>query len=290
VLLASLVCGAVGSLVVGNRMAFFSDALAHNAFAGVALGLLTALFFGVPRDHFWSWVTPIMIVFGVLVGMSIAFVRERTDLASDTVIGVFFAGGIGLAAVLVQVIKDRAFFTLEDFLFGNPVTVSARDLVLLLELTLITGVVLVWMYNQLVFTSFNASLARSRRIPVRLCSYVFIVLLALIVNVCLKTVGVLLINALLIVPAATVGNVARNMRQMFLGTVALCLVVSGVGVWLSAAVAIPNPNNPRSPIIFGIAGTMVVISVLLFFLSMVVEPARRWWQRSRIVAAGNTKV
>src|SRR5262249_43525958 len=100
VLLVSLVCGAVGSLVVGNRMAFFSDALAHCAFAGVALGFLLALGFGAHDPAAFShWVTPVMVAFGVVVGLSIAYVRERTSLANDTVIGVFFAGAIGLGAV-----------------------------------------------------------------------------------------------------------------------------------------------------------------------------------------------
>lgn len=286
VVLASLVCGAVGSLVVGNRMAFFSDALAHCAFAGVALGFLIALIGGVTDEReFWNWVVPIMIVFGVLVGLGIAWVRERTTLASDTIIGVFFAGAIGFAALLRKLIRNRRLFNLDDFLFGDPVTVTAEDLVFLLLLMLVTGVFLVAMYNQLVFTSFNPSLARSRRIPVRWSNYLFIVLLALIVNVCLKTVGVLLINALLIVPAATVGNVARNMRQLFWGTLLLGLVISALGFWLSAEIAIPNPNNPLDPIQFGIGGTMVVLSVMLFYLSIPLESLRRrWWQRQSITS------
>src|SRR5262245_46489293 len=99
--LVGLSCGAVGSVVVGTRMAFFSDALAHCAFAGIGIGFL---FFelvlepqGVPHKQFWTWVTPIMVAFGILVGFGIAAVREMTGLASDTIIGVFFAGAIGLA-------------------------------------------------------------------------------------------------------------------------------------------------------------------------------------------------
>jgi zinc transport system permease protein len=284
VLLASLVCGAVGSMVVGNRMAFFSDALAHCAFAGIALGFLIALLGGIREERqFWQWVTPIMITFGILVGIGIAWVREATGLASDTVIGVFFAGAIGFAALLRNVIRSRRLFNLEDFLFGDPITVSSDDLIYLFLLVVVTAVLLGWMYNDLVFTSFNASLARSRRIRIRLCNYAFIVLLALIVNVCLKTVGVLLINALLIVPAATIGNVARNMRQLFWGTIGLCLFISCFGLWLSAQVRIPDPARPRAPIQLGIGGTMVVLAVVLFFLSMAVRPLQRWRDQRRQV-------
>src|SRR5262249_3631386 len=100
IVLVSLICGAVGSLVGGNRMAFFSDALAHCAFAGLALGLLLGYAAGAKiNEEFQAWLVPlVMVSFGVVVGVLIAYVREKTHLASDTVIGVFFAGAIGLGA------------------------------------------------------------------------------------------------------------------------------------------------------------------------------------------------
>src|SRR5271170_104116 len=95
-LLVCFICGAMGSLVVGNRMAFFSDALAHCAFAGVGLGLLLCIFAGTPDDLVRQRILLIMLAFGVTIGLLIAFVREQTGLASDTVIGVFYAGAVGL--------------------------------------------------------------------------------------------------------------------------------------------------------------------------------------------------
>src|SRR5271170_5016749 len=94
ILLVTTICGMVGALVVGNRMAFFSDAMAHCAFAGVALGVLLTLGLGKTddRDHYDWLVRLIMVGFGAIVGVGIAFVKEKTELASDTVIGVFFAG------------------------------------------------------------------------------------------------------------------------------------------------------------------------------------------------------
>src|SRR5258708_5851760 len=85
VILISLICGAVGSLVTGKRMAFFSDALAHCAFAGIALGFILAWTQGVTsQTDFYQWATPVMIAFGIAVGLGIAFVRENTSLGSDT--------------------------------------------------------------------------------------------------------------------------------------------------------------------------------------------------------------
>jgi zinc transport system permease protein len=281
VVLVCLICGAVGSLIVSNRMAFFSDALAHCAFAGVALGLLVGLFAGALKDgHYYQWGIPAtMVIFGVLVGLAIAYVREKTTLANDTVIGVFFAGAIGFGAMLLKALSTRAFLNPENFLFGDPLLVDRADSVVLFLLALVTGGLLAWVYNQFVFTSFNLSLARSRQIRVRLCNYAFIVLLALIVNLSLKTVGALLINALLIVPAATANNLARNMRQMFWLTIGLCLLVGLAGPWLANELAIPNPvGGGELPL--GWSGTIVVLSVLLFMASMVISP----WVRGRQAA------
>src|SRR5262249_9321131 len=103
VILVALICGAVGALVVGNRMAFFSDAAAHCAFAGISLGFLVALASGVEgQTEFQHWITPVMVVFGILVGLGIDWVRQHSGLSSDTVIGVFFAGAIGFGAIILR--------------------------------------------------------------------------------------------------------------------------------------------------------------------------------------------
>src|SRR5262249_55927770 len=152
---------------------FFSDALAHCTFAGVALGLLVAVGSGAERGGpYFQWGLPaIMVVFGVLVGVAIAFVRESTSLANDTVIGVFFAGAIGFGAVLLSHLSKHAYFSPETFLFGSLVAVQPADLLILAALTLVTAVVLGYHYNGMVLAAFNPSLARSRRVPVRLCNY-----------------------------------------------------------------------------------------------------------------------
>lgn len=270
--LVSLCCGAVGSLVVGGRMAFFSDALAHCAYAGVSIGfvLFTTLLAGVrPKEEFWDWVTPVMLLFGLFVGFGIVVVRERTGLASDTVIAVFFASAIGLAGMLVKVMQDRQLFSLEAFLFGDPLLVRSEDLVYLGLLTVATGVILGFIYNRLLLAGFNASLAQSRRVPIRAVNYVFVMLLALVVNLCVRTVGVLLINALVVVPAATAANLGRNLRQVFWITVLLCLTSSLAGQAISWEVE--SHSNTR----LGIPGAIILVSVVLFGVSALVGPVLR---------------
>jgi zinc transport system permease protein len=284
--LVSLNCGMVGSLIVGSRMAFFSDALAHCAFAGVSIGFLifdSIVLHYNPKAEFWQWVTPIMVGFGILVGFGIAHVRTRTGLTSDTVIGVFFAGAIGLAAMLRKLINSRKLFNLEDFLFGHPILATTSDILALGLLTLVTIGLLAWMYNHLLLSSFNNSLAISRRVPVRLVNYVLVMLLALIVNLCLRSVGVLLINALLVVPAATAVNLSRNLRQVFWLSMLLCLGVSVVGPVLCEEV------ENRYGRELGIPGTIIMLSVVLFVLSMLFGPlVRRRAGRRQAAAAGKT--
>lgn len=265
--LVSLVCGGVGSLVVGNRMAFFSDALAHCAFAGVGLGLLLGLVTGTSTEQFKVWVPLVMVALGVVFGLSIAFVREKTGQASDTIIGVFFAGAIGLGAIFLKMGSARQYIPPEDFLFGNLVSVTLLDVFLLAGLVLLTAGVVGFLYNRLVFASFSRSLATSRRIPVVALNYLFICLLAVVVNLCLMIVGALLINALLIVPAAAAANVSRNMRQLFWTSIGICLAVGVLGQYLSWVIKLPGGQAP------GEGGTIVLLSVLVFFASMVIGPA-----------------
>jgi len=193
-------------------------------------------------------------------------------LASDTVIGVFYAAAVGLGAVITRIYSSgrRRFFSVEDFIFGNPVSVQSWEVVLLLGLALVTAAFLCVMYNWMVLSSANPSLAQSRRVPVRLCRYLFIVLLALIVNLSQQITGTLLINGLLIVPAATAANFARNLREMFWGSIVIAVFVGAAGNLLSWEISCQFHQHFS----VGVSGTIIVLSVMLFALSAVI--GRRW--------------
>lgn len=273
VLLVSAACGLVGALVVGNRMAFFSDAMAHTAFAGVAAGLLAIILATGARSardadpHLWV-VPLVMVGIGVAVGSGIAFVRERTGLTNDTVIGVFFAGAIGFGAMFFPPIRDRIGLDPDSFLFGSPITISDPELIALFALTAITAVMVGLKYNSWVFATFNPSLARSRGLWVRANNYLFIVLLALLVNLSVKAVGVLLINALLVVPAAAAANLAKNLRQMFWLTLGGSVIAGLAGNEISSRFEIPLSSRPNDTLQFAPGGTIVVLCVGWFFLTV----------------------
>jgi zinc transport system permease protein len=276
VALVSLVCGLVGSLVVGNRMAFFSDAMAHCAFAGAALGMATVLFVGPPADPReespYQWLIPVvMFAFGTAVGVGIAFFRERSGVTTDSVIGVFFALALGVAAILIPELSKRVKFDAEVFLFGSPMFATPEDLLLLLLLSGLTVAFLLARYNALVFASFSPSLARSRRVRVRLNNYLFIVLLALVVNLSIKAVGVLLINALLVVPAASAATTARNLRQLFALTLGISLGC-GVGGYLVSSLAHLSVGGRELEL--RPSGTIIVLTVFCFFSLALVSGLR----------------
>jgi zinc transport system permease protein len=282
IVLVTVICGAVGALVVSNRMSFFSDALAHCAFAGVGLGMLTALWLNRIDDE--PWLVPlVMVSFGVAVGIAIAYVREKTGLASDTVIGVFFAFAVGFGGMLMQPLQNRKAFNVEGFLFGSPLFARESDILWVAGLAVVLAFVLMRRYNQFILASFNPSLARSRNVPLRWCNYLFIVLLALIVNLSLKAVGILLINALLVVPAATAANVSRNLRQMFWLSIVLSLTAGVGGLWLSNSVQIPIGHGES--LVLGPAGTIVVLSVIFFFTTVAMRMGGGMGHRRTSLAA-----
>lgn len=259
ILLVGLISAGLGGLVVGNRMAFFSDALAHCAFAGIALGVLLCIATGVPDSEYRDWITAVMVAFGIVVGILIAWVRDQTGLASDTVIGVFFAFAVGLGAVFSKLISQRRrMLSIESFCFGDPLLVTGGQILALACLLLVVVVFLVRYYNELILTSAHPSLALSRRVPVKALRYALVVLLAVIVNLAIQVVGVLLITGMLIVPAAAAANLSRNLRQHFWWTVALTVGCGLVGQILTWELKLN----------LGMSGVILVLNSMIFFLSM----------------------
>jgi zinc transport system permease protein len=276
--LVGIVCGSVGSLVIGNRMSFFSDAMAHCAFAGVALGLLSVLVIDPLNrridDSPYRWLVPVVMVgFGALVGVGIAFFRERSNLAADSVIGVFFALAIGFGAMLIPEVNKRGQrFDPEAFLFGSPMFAQAEDQLLLIALAVLVVGFVLFRFNSVVFASFSPSLARSRRVEVRLNHYLFVLLLSLVVNLSIKAVGVLLINALLVVPAAAAANSARNMRQLFVTSLLITLGCGWAGYFISRSWVL-NLGAGRV-FEFRTGGTIIVLTVFCFFATAFIARLR----------------
>lgn len=202
VLLAPM-AAAMGVQVVNFRMAFFADAISHSAFAGVAIGLILTL------DTKLT-----MPAFGVAVGLAIIAAQRRSALSSDTVIGVFFSAVVAFGLAVVS--RDRNVARdIQRFLYGDILTISDGEVLCLIGL--FAGVMLfqALSYNRLLYIGLNPALAKAHQVRVAVYQYVYAGLLSLVVIFSVWAVGVLLVTALLIVPAATARNFARSAGAMF---------------------------------------------------------------------------
>lgn len=276
-LLVAVTCGMIGSLVIGNRMAFFSDAMAHTAMAGVTVAFLGMVVMAGVRTQAQAeplrWATPLVMAgVGAVVALTIAVIQERTTLSSDTVIGVFFALALGFSALLLPALNAVVQMPLEEILFGQLLSIDEFRLLILGGMAVVTAVVVALRYNGFVLGSFNPSLANSRGLPVRWNNYLFVALLAVVVNLSVYAVGVLLINALLLVPAAAAANVSGNLRRMFWITLVGCVGCAVVGYRISAGTQIVTGSVDLSP---GPSGAVVLTCVAWFFVSLIVRAVRR---------------
>ncbi|MDX9840248.1 MAG: metal ABC transporter permease [Desulfobulbus sp.] len=221
-LLLAPMTAVMGILVVNFRMAFFSDAISHSAFAGVALGLLFAV------DPDWT-----MPLFGLLVGLGIMILQRHSRLSSDTVIGVFFSAMVAFGLAIVS--RDRSLARdLQRFLYGDILTISDGQVLCLAALLVALMTFQARSYNHLLYIGINPTLAQAHRVRVAVHQYLFAGLLALIVMFSVQAVGVLLVTALLIVPAAAARNLARSAGRMFWWALVISLSSAVVGLLVSA--------------------------------------------------------
>ncbi|WP_297228914.1 metal ABC transporter permease [uncultured Desulfovibrio sp.] len=222
VLLLAPMTAALGVSVITFRMAFFSDAIGHSAFAGVALGLLFSL------DPLFT-----MPAFGVLVGLCIMAVRRGSLLSADTSIGIVFSAVVafGLAVVSRTPGMGR---NMAQFLYGDILTVTTAELGFLALLALVLLLFVLIGSNRLLLIALHPVMARAQGVRVALWQYAFAALLSLVVMMAVRAVGVLLVTALLIVPAATARHLARTAGGMFWWAQAVALSSGVAGLLLSA--------------------------------------------------------
>lgn len=251
VLLAPM-AAVMGVQVVNFRMAFFSDAISHSAFAGVALGLIFSV-----NPH---WTMPI---FGLLVGLGIMAVQRNSTLSSDTVIGVFFSAVVAFGLAVVS--RERSVARdLQRFLYGDILTIGDGEILWLMALFLSLMVFQAYGYNRLLYIGINPTLARAHRVQVAGYQYGFAALLALIVMFSVWAVGVLLVTAMLIVPAATARNFARSAGAMFWWTLMVSVTSAIAGLLISAQDWASTAAG----------ATIVLVSCLWFLISIIASFTR----------------
>lgn len=243
ILIITPLFGLVGTMIVNNKLAFFSDALGHSALTGIAIGALL----GVSNP------TISMVVFGILFALLLNRIKDLKITSRDTIISVFSSTALALGLVILS--YNGNFSKFSSYLIGDILSIVPSEIYLLL---IIATVILIFWYlffNKLFAISINSSLARSKGIHVRLIEDVFIVIVALIVMVSIRWVGILIINSLLILPAASSRNISKNIRQYTFWTIVFAIFsgISGLFVSFYALTA----TGP----------TIVLISSCIFFIT-----------------------
>lgn len=216
ILLIAPLFGLAGTLVVSNRLSFYSDALGHSALAGIAIGTLLGL-----DDPLAA-----LVIFSILFGLAITAVKNRGRASTDTILGIFSASAVALGIAFLS--QRGGFAKYNRYLVGDLLSIQGSDLLRLLLALL--GLIVFWIvaYNALMIYSINPALARSKGIRVRLVENAFMAIIAILVALSIQWVGTLLINALLILPASAARNLAKNVRQFHLLSLAFAWT-SGVG-------------------------------------------------------------
>lgn len=221
VLLVSPLFAILGTMVVNNKMAFFSDTIGHSALTGIAIGVLLGF-----QDPLW-----IMIVFSVFLALIVSMLKYLTNTATDTVLGAVSATMVALGIVILS--RGGGFNKFSMFLVGDLLSITSREIILL-AVTLL-GIILIWavMFNKFLLVSINQSLALSRGVPVRLVETVFCIVTAVVVTISIQWVGILIINSLLILPAAAARNITKNMLQYHWVSIIITLVSGITGLIMS---------------------------------------------------------
>ena len=241
--LIGAVTAIVGSYVVPRGLAFIGAGIAHAGFGGVTLGLLLG-------------VNPLLmaILFSAGTGLGIATVAEAGGrrIKEDTAIGIFFAATMALGIFLIGFLHDYV-MSIFSFLFGDILAVTPQDLWITLGLSAgVLGTILL-LYKEFLLITFDPEMAQAEGFPVRILHRIFIVLIALTVAVALKVVGIILVSALLVIPAATAYQLARSFRQLQLLAVGFSLLASLGGLFISYFANTPS------------GATIVLLATLIFF-------------------------
>ncbi len=248
--------GGIGTMVVAKRMAFFSQAVGNAALTGVAIGVIIGESYTAPYMSMFS--------FCLLFGLVLNFARNRTKMSADTLIGVFLSISLAIGATALLWVSAKVnTHILDTVMFGSILTVDDTDMTVLLVTTLLTLVTALPLFNQMLLASLNPSLAHVRGVRVHLLEYVFVLLLTILTVACVKIVGAVLVEALLLIPAAAARNLNRSIRGFVWWSIAFSTVACLVGIYAPMRWDLPLPSG----------GAIILAAALIFVVTIVLRMA-----------------
>lgn len=221
VLLVTPMFGILGTMVVNNKMSFFSDALGHSALTGIAVGVML----GVDNT------LVSMLAFSILLTIAIINVKNAKTASVDTIIGVFSSSAVALGIVILS--YNGGFNKYSAYLIGDLLSISNNDIFMLIISFI--AVLLIWFtcFNKFLLVSINHTFARSRGINIKFYEYVFTILVAIIVTISIQWVGILVISSMMILPAASARNISNNIRQYHIYSISIAVISGILGLFLS---------------------------------------------------------
>lgn len=217
VLIMSPLFGLLSTMIVTGRMSFFSDALGHSAFTGIAIGALCGM----------TAPTGAAVGFSIFFALLFSFVRSRSNQAADTIIGVFSSAAVALG-IFVATLGGGSFTKYNKYLIGDILSVTPAEIGMLSLVLLAVLVFWILCANRLTLTAIHPQLASSRGIPVGQSQTLFVTAIAVVVTLSISSVGLLILNSLLVLPAASARNISRNLKQYHCLSVLFALL-SGIG-------------------------------------------------------------
>ncbi|AYN16585.1 metal ABC transporter permease [Pseudomonas monteilii] len=247
------VLGGLGTLVVVKRFAFFSEAVGHAALTGVAIGILLGEPYTGPYGSLFGY----CLLFGILLN----FLRNRTGLSPDTLIGVFLSVSLALGASLLLMLAGKInVHILENVLFGSVLTVSGQDLVVLGIVAVLVLALAVPLYNRIMLASFNPQLAAVRGVAVKTLDYLFVVLVTLVTVAAVKVIGAILVGALLVIPAAAARLVSQSLKGFFFVSVLIATLSTLLGILLPIVFDLPVPSGAAIILVAGICFALAALA------------------------------
>ena len=243
VLIVTPLFGFLSTMVVNNKMSFFADSLGHGAFTGIALGIL---FGGL--NPMWG-----ATLFSICFAIAITIIKNKGASSTDTIIGVFSSTAIALGLVLMSYSSSLSKFS--SYLVGDLLSITSSEIIVFV------AVIILWyfIFNKLLITSLNTSLANSRGINTLLIEILFTCTIAVVVTLAVSWVGLLIINSLLVLPGASARNIAKNVRQYNLFSMIIALFSGITGLILSYYL-----NTVTG-------ATIVLVSSVVFFITLILK-------------------
>jgi len=250
-LLASISCGIAGTYIVARRKVFIAGGITHASFGGIGMG-------------YFLGISPVLggAVFGLLSALGIELIAKKTEIREDSAIGIIWSFGMALGIIFIFMTPGYA-PNLMTYLFGNILTVSINDIYYMLLLCVFLIVFFVFFFRIILFISFDEEYARSHQLPVQAFNYMLIILVALVIVLNIRIVGIILVISFLTIPQSTANLFTRNFRHIIFYAILFGIAGSFLGLFISYKANLPS------------GATIIFIFVIMYLLAWALKALQR---------------